>query len=105
MNLLSNAIKFTPEGGIKIRTEDRPEKSEVEIRIQDTGIGIKPEDLPKIFEAFYQVDGTATRKFEGSGLGLTIVKQLVDLLKGEIRVESAPGKGSLFILSLPYRID
>lgn len=105
VNLLSNAIKFTPEGGITVAMEDRPERERVEIRVQDTGIGIKPEDLAKIFNAFHQVDGTATREFGGSGLGLTIVKQLVDLLKGEIGVESDFGKGSTFILSLPYRVD
>lgn len=105
VNLLSNAIKFTPEGGITVEMEDRPERERVEIRVQDTGIGIKPEDLAKIFNAFHQVDGTATREFGGSGLGLTIVKQLVDLLKGEIGVESEFGKGSTFILSLPYRAD
>lgn len=105
VNLLSNAIKFTPEGGITVEMEDRPERERVEIRVQDTGIGIKPEDLAKIFNAFHQVDGTATREFGGSGLGLAIVKQLVDLLKGEIGVESEFGKGSTFILSLPYRVD
>jgi len=104
VNLLSNAIKFTSEGGITVQMEDRPDKEEVEIRIQDTGIGIKSEDLPKIFDAFHQVDGTATREFGGSGLGLTIVKQLVDLLKASIRVESEFGRGSTFIFSLPYRI-
>lgn len=105
VNLLSNAIKFTPQGGIRVEMEDRLERERVEIRIQDTGIGIKPEDLAKIFNAFHQVDGTATREFGGSGLGLTIVKQLVDLLNGEIGVESEFGKGSTFILSLPYRAD
>ncbi|NKE69465.1 MEDS domain-containing protein [Candidatus Manganitrophus noduliformans] len=105
VNLLSNAIKFTPEGGVTVEMEDRPEREGIEIRVHDTGIGIKPEDLAKIFNAFHQVDGTATREFGGSGLGLTIVKQLVDLLKGEIGVESEFGKGSTFILSLPYRAD
>ncbi|TAK05981.1 MAG: GAF domain-containing protein [Candidatus Manganitrophaceae bacterium] len=105
VNLLSNAIKFTPQGGITVETADQPERGGVEIRMKDTGIGIKPEDLPKIFEAFHQIDSAATRKFEGSGLGLTIVKQLVDLLKGEIRVESEFGKGSTFILFLPYRLN
>lgn len=105
VNLLSNAIKFTARGGITVQTADRPERGGVEIRIQDTGIGIKPEDVPRIFEAFHQIDGTATRKFEGSGLGLTIVKQLIDLLKGEIRVESEFGRGSTFIVFLPYGAD
>ena len=104
VNLLSNAIKFTSQGGITIQMQDRPEREAIEIGIQDTGIGIKSEDLPNIFNAFHQVDGTATREFGGSGLGLAIVKQLVGLLKGEIRVESEFGKGSIFTLSLPYRL-
>lgn len=104
VNLLSNAIKFTPKGEIGVAMKDRAGKEEIEIKIRDTGIGIKPEDIPKIFDRFHQVDGTPTREFEGSGLGLAIVKQLVDLLKGEIRVESEPGKGSTFTLSLPYRV-
>ena len=105
VNLLSNSIKFTSQGGITIEMEDQPGRGGIEIRIQDTGIGIKPEDLSKIFDAFHQVDGTTTREFGGSGLGLTIVKQLVDLLKGDIRVQSEFGKGSTFILSLPYGIS
>ena len=105
VNLLSNAIKFTPKGGVTIEMADRPRSERVEVRIQDTGIGIEPADLPKIFDRFHQVDGTPTREFGGSGLGLAIVKQLIDLLKGEIRVESEPGKGSTFTLFLPYRVE
>ena len=105
VNLLSNAIKFTPKGGVTIEMNDLPKRRQIEIRIHDTGIGIKPEDLPKIFDRFHQVDGSPTREFEGSGLGLAIVRQLVGLLKGEIRVESEPGKGSTFTLFLPYRIE
>jgi PAS domain S-box-containing protein len=102
VNLLSNAIKFTPQGEITVRMNDRPERSAVEIDIQDTGIGIQSEDLSRIFDRFHQVDGTATREFEGSGLGLAIVKQLVNLLKGEISVKSEFGKGSTFTVLLPY---
>lgn len=104
VNLLSNAIKFTQKGGVTIRMEDQPEREEIEICVRDTGIGIAPENLPKIFDAFHQVDGTATREFGGSGLGLTIVKQLIDVLKGTIRVESEVGKGTAFTFSLPYRL-
>ena len=73
--------------------------------IEDSGIGIPPEAIPRIFEAFYQADGTMTRQYEGAGLGLAIVKELVDLLKGKIRVESEPGRGSTFTFFLPYHLQ
>lgn len=104
-NLLSNAIKFTEEGEIRIMLKDRPERGGVEIAMHDTGIGIPAEELPKIFEAFHQVDGTLTREFGGTGLGLAIVKELVDLLEGEIQATSERGKGSTFTLYLPYRFN
>jgi signal transduction histidine kinase len=103
VNLFSNAIKFTNEGGVTISTRSRPEKEGIEISIQDTGIGIRSEELPKIFDLFHQVDPTATREFGGVGLGLAIVKEIVHLLKGEIQVESEYGKGSTFTLFLPCR--
>lgn len=103
VNLFSNAIKFTNEGGVTISTRNRPEKEGIEILIQDTGIGIRSEELPKIFDLFHQVDPTATREFGGVGLGLAIVKEIVHLLKGEIQVESEYGKGSTFIVFLPCR--
>lgn len=103
-NLLSNAIKFTPKGEITIAAKDRPEKKEIEVEIRDTGIGIKPEELAKIFDAFHQADADLTREFGGVGLGLAIVKELVQLLKGGIAVESEYGRGSAFTLFLPYRL-
>ncbi|WP_168059491.1 PAS domain-containing sensor histidine kinase [Candidatus Manganitrophus noduliformans] len=102
-NLLSNAIKFTPEGKITIEAAASPAKGGILVAVQDTGIGIKPEALPKIFEAFYQSDSESTRAFGGVGLGLRIVKDLVDLLRGEIRVESEYGKGSTFTVFFPDR--
>lgn len=105
VNLLSNAIKFTRKGGITITAENRPEKQGVEIAIRDTGIGIQPEALSRIFEAFYQVDGNLTREFEGTGLGLSIVRELVRLLNGEIDVQSEYGSGSTFRVFLPYRLQ
>lgn len=104
VNLLSNAIKFTPEGRVMMEAKASPAKGGIEVAVQDTGIGIKPEALPKIFEAFYQSDSDSTREFGGVGLGLRIVKDLVDLLQGEIRVESEYGKGSTFTVFLPYRL-
>ncbi|HZR46305.1 MAG TPA: ATP-binding protein, partial [Candidatus Manganitrophaceae bacterium] len=103
VNLLSNALKFTIEGEITITLRSLPERDGIEVGIKDTGIGIQQEELPKIFNAFHQVDATSTREFGGVGLGLAIVKELTGLLKGEIRVESNYGKGSTFTLFLPCR--
>ncbi|MDC4224964.1 MAG: GAF domain-containing sensor histidine kinase [Candidatus Manganitrophus sp.] len=102
-NLLSNAAKFTDQGKVMVSAEEIPHRPGVEIAIRDTGIGIPKEALPKIFERFHQVDGSATREFGGVGLGLSIVKELVGLLGGEIRVESEVGNGSTFTLFLPCR--
>lgn len=102
-NLLSNAIKFTPEGKITINVEDRPAQNGIEVAVSDTGIGIRPEELPKVFDAFYQADADLTREFGGVGLGLTIVKNLVVLLGGSVQVQSEGGKGSTFTVFLPYR--
>jgi signal transduction histidine kinase len=101
-NLISNAVKFTNEGGVKIEVGELPEEGGVEIAVSDTGMGIEPDLLPKIFESFYQIE--ESRAFGGSGLGLTIVKELVGLLQGEVRVASEVGKGSTFTIFLPYRI-
>lgn len=103
VNLLLNAVKFTSRGEIAVRTRMRADRSGIELIVQDTGIGIRFEELPRIFDAFHQVDGAATREFGGVGLGLAIVKELLHLLGGEIRVESEYGKGSTFTVFLPYR--
>lgn len=104
-NLLSNAIKFTPSGEIAITGRSVPERQGVELSVADTGIGIRAEDLPKIFDPFYQAEADSTGRSGGVGLGLAIVKELVDLLQGEIKVESEVGKGSTFTLFLPYRAN
>ncbi|MDC4206722.1 MAG: ATP-binding protein [Candidatus Manganitrophus sp.] len=104
INLLSNAVKFTRNGTITLRVENRPEKKGIEMVIEDTGIGIPPEQLLKIFDPFYQADGDMTREYGGVGLGLTIVKELVARLQGDIQVESHYGEGSTFTVFLPYRI-
>ena len=103
-NLLSNAFKFTPEGG---RIDFTVEKliSHAEIRIADNGIGIKKERLDKIFDRFYQVDGSHTRESEGTGIGLSLTKELVELHKGKIGVESEYGKGTTFKILLPLGKD
>jgi signal transduction histidine kinase len=100
LNLLSNAVKFTPEGG-RIGMKARQADGAVEISVSDTGIGIAPEDQPKIFEEFRQVGGDYAHKVEGTGLGLTLAKKFVELHGGRIWVESEVGKGSKFTFTLP----
>ena len=100
LNLLSNAVKFTPEGG-RIGINARQTNGTVEISVTDTGIGIAPEDQPKIFEEFRQVGSDYAHKVEGTGLGLTLAKKFVELHGGKIWVESEAGKGSKFTFTLP----
>jgi len=99
-NLLSNAIKFTPTNGAIILRADYLEKR-LELSVEDTGIGIAPDKVDKIFNSFVQADDSTVRKYGGTGLGLAISKQLTLLLGGEISVESKEGKGSLFRVSIP----
>ncbi len=101
-NLIGNAIKFTEKGFITIHAElTQPEDNFVTVFITDTGIGIPEEKLNLIFESFEQGDGSTNRLYGGTGLGLTITKQLIELQNGNIKVESEFGKGSKFIFSLP----
>jgi GAF domain-containing protein len=102
LNLLSNAVKFTPEGG-RIGINARQADGSVEISVSDTGIGIAPEDQPKIFEEFRQVGTDYAHKTEGTGLGLTLAKKFVELHGGKIWVTSEVGKGSTFTFTLPAR--
>jgi len=102
VNLLSNAVKFTPDGG-RVDVAARLDTTHVEICVRDTGIGIAPEDQALLFEEFRQVGRDYTRKAEGTGLGLALTKRFVELHGGAIRVESAPGQGSAFTVSLPLR--
>jgi signal transduction histidine kinase len=102
-NLLSNAIKFTPEGGI-ITVKTKAEDNILELSVADTGMGISEEDIKNLFQKFKQVEGSSTRRFEGTGLGLAMVKEFSELLGGSVSVESSPGKGSVFTvrLSAPF---
>jgi len=102
LNLLSNAVKFTPDGG-RVSVSAKKNTTQVEIAVKDTGIGIAPEDQAAVFEEFKQVGRDYTKKAEGTGLGLTLTKRFVELHGGEIRLESAPGKGSTFTVTLPLR--
>lgn len=110
INLISNAVKFTHQGGISIkakvseRGKDKDGNPQfIEISITDTGIGIKEEDLDKIFDKFAQADISTTRQYEGTGLGLSIVRGLVALHKGMVWAESEVGKGSTFYVLLPFK--
>ena len=99
-NLLSNALKFTHKGKIEFGYNLSNEK--VLIQVSDTGIGIEGKDLSTIFQRFQRTDQTNEEKYDGTGLGLTITKGIVDILKGSINVESQHGKGSLFTIEIPY---
>jgi len=99
-NLLSNAVKFTPEDG-KITISAHEEDDSVSVEVRDTGVGIPPEELPKIFDRFHQVARTAGPGLKGTGLGLAIVKEIVNLHGGRLAVKSTPGKGSRFSFSIP----
>jgi PAS domain S-box-containing protein len=101
LNLANNAVKFTERGGVIVECGETAEA--VRVRVVDTGIGIKTEHLPLLFEAFRQVDGSARRVYEGTGLGLHLCRKLLDLLGGRIEVESTHGKGSCFTVTLPRK--
>lgn len=104
-NLLSNAFKFTQKGGkINLAAEysDISPDKRWKITIADSGIGIAPDKLDKIFDRFYQVESNTSRNYEGTGIGLALVKELVKIMHGEIRVESTIGKGSTFFVEIPF---
>jgi signal transduction histidine kinase len=101
LNLLSNAIKFTPEGG-RIEVAAVPRDGAVEVSVSDTGVGIAPEDQERVFEEFRQV-GTADKKAEGTGLGLTLCQKFIELHGGRIWVTSQLGVGSTFTFAIPVR--
>jgi signal transduction histidine kinase len=103
LNLLSNAFKFTFEGGVEVVLAEAGDH--IELAVKDTGTGISQEELPRLFERFYRVEGARARTHEGSGIGLALVQSLVHLHRGEIRVESELGKGSTFIVSIPMGLD
>jgi CheY-like chemotaxis protein len=106
-NLLSNALKFTAEGRIVLRARVKSSSDEcvlVSMEVADTGIGIEAQALGRVFDAFSQADETTTRRFGGAGLGLSICKQLVELMGGHIGVSSQPGTGSTFWFEVPLAV-
>lgn len=108
INLANNAVKFTNSGRITITFSYKMLSDDslmLKVSVSDTGIGIKPEDMGKLFQSFSQVDSKRNRNVEGTGLGLSIVQQLVELMGGEITVESEYEKGSTFAFSIPQKID
>jgi signal transduction histidine kinase len=102
-NLLSNAAKFTTQGAVRVRAVLAPEPpAHVLITVEDTGIGMRPAQLERIFLPFAQADGSTTRKYGGTGLGLAICREFCRLMNGSISVESEAGVGSTFTVRLPY---
>jgi signal transduction histidine kinase/CheY-like chemotaxis protein len=111
-NLLSNASKFTQNGTIRLtasrqdvpRVPGAPDRSRMTIEVQDTGIGMNPEQMARLFEAFQQADASTTRRFGGTGLGLAISRKFCRLMGGDITVASQPGEGSTFTMTLPIEV-
>jgi signal transduction histidine kinase len=101
VNLLSNAVKFTPAGGkVRLKVERRARRG-ITLRVEDSGIGMSPEQIPIAFEPFGQIESSFTRKHDGVGLGLPLTKRLVELHGGQIEIHSAPGKGTVASVHLP----
>jgi len=102
LNLVFNALKFTPSGGrVELRAEKQGE--EFVLTVADTGMGISEKNLPHVFDRFWQADGSSKRKYQGVGIGLALVKELVEIQGGQVAVHSQEGKGTTFIVRLPYQ--
>jgi signal transduction histidine kinase len=102
LNLLFNALKFTPAGGrVDLRAEKRGE--ELMLMVTDTGMGISEKNMPHVFDRFWQADGSSKRKYQGVGIGLALVKELVEIQDGKVMVQSQEGKGTTFTVTLPYQ--
>jgi protein-histidine pros-kinase len=104
-NYLSNAIKFTPdEGRVTMRIEPLGKRA-FRVEVDDTGIGIRPEDMPRLFVEFQQLDASSAKRYPGTGLGLALTKRIVELQGGKVGLSSEPGKGSTFFAELPLEVD
>ena len=104
LNIINNAVKYTQEGGVTTKISFDKERSHLVIYVSDTGMGIKEEDKQKLFDAFQRLDETKNRKVEGTGLGLSITKKLVELMDGELSVESVYGEGSTFTIDILQKV-
>ncbi|MCH8178944.1 MAG: response regulator [Proteobacteria bacterium] len=102
LNLLSNAVKFTPQGSVRVSASRRADR--LVLAVSDTGIGMTPTQVARLFQPFEQADGSTTRQYGGTGLGLSIAKRLVEMLDGDIQVHSEPGEGTRFEVALPLLI-
>jgi signal transduction histidine kinase len=101
---LSNAVKFTPEGGeVCLEIEGNLLSETLQFSVIDTGIGIAPESIDKMFKPFVQLDSSLSRRYAGTGLGLALVRRIVELHGGSIALESEVGKGSRFTVTLPWK--
>ncbi|MFH1113927.1 MAG: PAS domain S-box protein [Pseudomonadota bacterium] len=108
MNLANNAIKFTHYGEIVVRAalvQKDSKRATIHFSVKDSGVGLSADKIPKLFDSFFQADGSTTRKYGGSGLGLTITKRLVEMMGGKIHVESEPEKGSMFFFALEFEFQ
>jgi signal transduction histidine kinase/DNA-binding response OmpR family regulator len=106
-NLISNAVKFTEAGEVVLSVHGRPtaeERCSVQFVVRDTGVGISPADMARLFKPFSQLDSSTTRRYGGTGLGLSICRQLVELMGGKLQVESAPGRGSSFSFAIEWQV-
>ena len=103
-NCMSNAMKFTNDGG-RIAVEIRPDGDHFRIAVQDTGIGIRTEDLSRLFVEFQQLDSGTSKKYQGAGLGLALTKRIAEAQGGHVEVESTFGEGSTFSVVLPRRLS
>lgn len=104
VNLLSNAVKFTPEGGqVFLNVENHVEEETITFSVQDNGVGIAKENFPKLFQPFVQLDSSLSRRYAGTGLGLSLVRRIVELHGGSISLQSEVGKGSIFTITLPWK--
>ncbi len=103
INLTNNAIKFTDKGSVRLELHGRRDNGNflAELTVVDTGIGIRPEDQSRLFQAFMQVDSSSTRPYEGTGLGLHVSQKLASMIGGRVSFESEYGKGSRFTISVP----
>jgi two-component system cell cycle sensor histidine kinase PleC len=100
-NLLSNAVKFTPDGGRIDMAIARRDDGTVTVEIRDTGIGMSPDEITKALQPFVQVQGALSRKYEGTGLGLSLVKKLTELHDGNVAIESTPNEGTTVRVTFP----